>query len=160
MSIPYVLKMSAYKKIIEKLKDSGVKYSHYEHDPVYTSEQAMKVRGDVKVSQGAKALVLQADEDFILFVLPGDLRADLEKLQKFLDVNKLRMASKDSVKAKTGLEVGSIPPFGSVIGLKTYVDSRLAENEEIAFNAGRHDRSVKMKYSDYLKLENPEVVEQ
>jgi len=67
------------------------------------------------------------------------------------------MASKESVKAKIGLAVGCIPPLGSIIGLKTYVDSRLSENEEIVFNAGRHDISVKMRYSDFLKVEKPEV---
>lgn len=150
--------MSAYQKINKLLEQGHVKFDHYEHEPVFTSEQAMKVRGDVKLGQGAKALVLQADQEFILFVLPANLRADLDMLKKILNVQKLRMASKDSVKAKTGLEVGSIPPFGSVIGLQTYVDSRLAENEEIVFNAGRHDRSVKMAYADFIKLEKPELL--
>ena len=70
----------------------------------------------------------------------------------------LRHLSKDSVLAKTGLEVGSIPPFGSAIGVKTYLDQDLSKNERIAFNVGRHDRSVMMSYEDYLKVEKPEVV--
>ena len=68
------------------------------------------------------------------------------------------MASKESVEAKTGLEVGSIPPFGSLLGMKTYLDVRLSDNDEIAFNVGRHNKSVKMKYSDFVKVENPVLV--
>ena len=146
-----------YEKIVDLLNSKGVVFEKYEHDPVYTSEQAAKVRG-TNIHQGAKALVLQGDKDFILYVLPADLQADLEKLQDKLKVKKLRMASKESVKAKTDLEVGAVPPLGSTVELKTYVDSRLAENEEIAFNAGRHDRSIKMKYSDFVKVEKPELV--
>ena len=149
--------MTAYDQIVKLLDSNNVSYDHYEHGPVFTSIDAAKVRGDVKLHQGAKALVLQADQDFILFVFSADLRADLGRLQELLKVKKLRMASRESVKVKTGLEVGSIPPFGSVVGLPTYVDSRLGENTEIAFNAARHDRSIKMKYVDYITIEKPTV---
>lgn len=131
--------------------------TEYEHEPVFTSKDAARVRG-TDIHQGAKALVTQADKDFILFVLPADLEADLEGLQSELGVKKLVMASKESVVAKTGLEVGSIPPIGSLIGLKTYVDSRLSDNGEIAFNAGRHDRSIKVKYRDHIQVEKPEIL--
>lgn len=150
---------SPYAKIISLLAKNRINYTLYKHKPVYTSEQAANVRGDVSIHQGAKAMVLQADKNFVLYVLPADLRVDIDGLQNFLGVRKLRLASKDSVKAKTGLEVGSIPPLGSIIGLKTYVDHRLSDNDEIAFNAARHDRSIKMKYNDYVRIEIPEIVE-
>jgi nondiscriminating aspartyl-tRNA synthetase len=146
-----------YPSLLKLLKKNLVEYDHFEHAPITTSEEAVKARGGTQ-HQGAKALVLQADKEFILLVLPGDLRANLDTFKTYLKVNRLKMASKDSVKEKTGLEVGTIPPFGSVIGLKTYVDERLSDNEFIIFNAGRHDRSIKMKYLDFLKLEKPTVV--
>ena len=98
---------------------------------------------------------MKADNKYILFVLPADLKGDLDGIKANLQVNDLTLATKDEIKSKIGLEAGSIPPFGSIIGLKTYVDIRLAENDEIAFNAGRHDRSIKMKYSDFIKTEKP-----
>ena len=146
---------SPYEHIIDILKTNKIVYKHYEHEPVHTSEEAMKIRGDVSLHQGAKALVLQADQDFVLYVLPGDCRADLTQIKQTLKCKRLAMASRESVKTKTGLEVGAVPPLGSTIGLPTYVDSRLADNQEIVFNAGRHDRSVKISYSDFIKLENP-----
>jgi Ala-tRNA(Pro) deacylase len=105
--------------------------------------------------QGAKALVLKADDDYILYTLPGDVRADFDKIRDLIQAKKIKMASKEEVKEKTGIEVGSIPPFGSVIGMKTYVDPRLAENEIIFFNPGRHDRTIAMKYSDFVAIEKP-----
>lgn len=146
-----------YQSIIDRLESKNIPFEKYEHEPVFTSEEAAKVR-NTNVHQGAKALVLQADKEFILLVLPADLKADLDKLQKLKGYKKLVMASKESVKSKTGLEVGCIPPFGSLLGLKTLVDSRLSENTEIAFNAGRHDRSVEVSYEGYIKAESPEVI--
>lgn len=155
-----------YEKIVSLLDKSKIKYEKYEHKPVFTSQDSARVRG-TNIHQGAKALVLEVDnkdkigelkKDFILYVLPADLKADLDQLQNKLKVKKMNIASKGSVKAKTGLDVGAVPPLGSVIGLKTYVDSIMADNEEIAFNAGRHDKSIKMKYKDFLKVEKPILV--
>jgi nondiscriminating aspartyl-tRNA synthetase len=146
-----------YESIVEGLKVKGIEFEKYEHEPVFTSEGAAKVRG-TDIHQGAKALVLQADKEYVLLVLPADLKADLEALKLKKEYKKIAMASKETVKAKTGLEVGSIPPLGSLMGLKTIVDARLSENKEIVFNAGRHDRSIKLKYEDYLRFENPEII--
>ena len=49
-------------------------------------------------------VVLQADKEFILYVLPGDLRVDFDSFQKYLGVKKLRFASKESLKVKIGLQ--------------------------------------------------------
>lgn len=58
---------------------------------------------------------------------------------------------------RTGLAPGSIPPFGSLFGLPTLCDERLAENETINFNAGDHSISVSMPYADYVRVEQPEL---
>lgn len=149
---------SAHDFIIDLLNRNAVSYQYLSHGPAHTSAESEKMRGG-KLEEGAKALVLHADREFILFVLPGNLRADLDALREKLGVKKLAMASTDSVYEKTGLKVGSIPPFGSSIGLKTYVDSRLGHNQQIAFNVGRVDRSVIIKYEDFVRLEKPEVLE-
>ena len=67
------------------------------------------------------------------------------------------MATKDEVKELTNLEVGSIPPFGSLFKFTTYVDEKLGKNSQIVFNAGLHTKSIKMNYTDWLKVENPTV---
>ncbi len=149
--------LTPHEALLQKLQQAGLSYQYLSHEKVTTSEDSAKVRGTT-LEQGAKALVLQADKEFILHVLPAHLRADLDKLKAFLKVKKLAMASKESVEAKTGLQVGSIPPFGSILGMKTYLDARLAEQTQIAFNAGRLDRSIIMAYADYLTSENPVIV--
>ncbi len=149
--------LSPHDFILDLLQRNAVSYKYLSHVAVRTSEEAEKAR-EGKLHEGAKALVMQADKEFILYVLPGDCRADLDALKTYLGVKKLAMASADSIKAKTGLVIGSIPPFGSAMGIKTYLDPRMADNQQIAFNVGRLDRSVLMSYEDYLRTEKPEVV--
>ncbi len=144
--------------IMNQLHQNKVDYKYYTHEPVFSSKQAAKVRG-TNIKQSAKALVLVVDKSYILFVLPGDKRADLKSLKKLLKAKKVVMASKESVKSKTGLEVGAIPPFGSVLGLPTYIDKQLETVDTIAFNVAYHDRSVSMSLKDFIRIENPEILD-
>ncbi len=54
---------------------------------------------------------------------------------------------------------GAVPPFGSIFGVKTFVDESLfIQGENINFNAGLRTKSIIMSGSDYKLAENPEIV--
>lgn len=148
---------AVYEYIIRVLNEHGVKYDAYDHEPVRTSEEAARIR-DTNQHEGAKALVFDADKKLVLLVLPGDCRADVDAFTLFLGAKKVRMASKETVEARTGVLIGGVPPFGSAMDLQTYLDPRLGENERISFNAGLRERSISMLYKDYVELEKPIVV--
>lgn len=145
-----------FEKIKKLLDENDIAYQLFEHEPVFTSEQAAKVR-NTKMCQGAKAIVFKADDTPILIVVPGDRRVDTKTFKKLYKIKDLRLLTADEVKDLTGLEIGSIPPFGNAMNLKTYCDQKVFENEEIVFNAGAHTKSVLMKSKDFESLENPIV---
>jgi Ala-tRNA(Pro) deacylase len=124
---------------------------------VFTSEQAAAVRG-TSLASGAKALVLKAGDDFLMAVLPADRKLDSRKARESLGVKTLRFATKEEVEHLTGLLPGSIPPFGSLFGLRTCCDPALAENPSINFNAGDHTLSVQMPYTEYVRVERPSLM--
>jgi Ala-tRNA(Pro) deacylase len=141
-------------RLQEQLRQAGVPFTILTHEPVYTSEQAAAVRG-TSLASGAKALVVKAGERFVLLVLPADRKLDSKKARASLGVKALRFASREEVEELTGLQPGSIPPFGSLFRLPTYCDPALAENSSINFNAADHAVSVQMSYADYVRVENP-----
>lgn len=142
---------------IKNLLDSGkVRYELYEHKPVFTSEQAAKIR-DTKIEQGAKALVMYADNKPVMLVLPGNRKVDTKLFKSKFKVKDLRMATPEEVRELTKTEIGAVPPFGNLFNLPLYVDSALGENEEIVFNAGLHTKSVKMFYKDFERLSHPKI---
>jgi Ala-tRNA(Pro) deacylase len=57
-----------------------------------------------------------------------------------------------------GCETGGMPPFGNLYGMDVYVSAKLAEDAEIAFNAGSHTELVKLAYKDFDRLVKPKVV--
>src|SRR5713101_8795690 len=148
------MEVSVCDRLQELLKQNAVPFTVVRHEPVFTSEQAAAVRG-TSLASGAKALVVKAGDEFVLLVLPADRKLDNRKAREALHVKALRFASKEEVQNLTGLQPGSIPPFGSLFGLATYCDPALAENSSINFNAGDHAISMQMAYQDYLAVEQP-----
>ena len=148
--------MSVLERLLELLDRSGVDYRVLRHAAVRTSEEAAQVRGTALAS-GAKALICKADDRFVLFVMPADLRLDSRAVRKALGARSLRFASGEEVLALTSLKPGAIPPFGQLFDLPTYCDEALAAQPTINFNAGDRSVSVGMTSKDYLAIERPMV---
>jgi len=141
----------------ELLDGNGIPYEVSEHEPVYTSEQAAKVRG-VELKTGVKALLLRKEEgDFVMGLVAADRRIDLKKLAEVVGTKKLRLASPQEVLQITGCEVGSVHPFGNLHGLPIYLDISILENDMVNFNAGLHTVSIQMKAKDLIKAIRPVV---
>jgi len=151
-----VMSESAFQRVENLLVQHEVRFDVLRHQPVYTSEEAAAVRG-TSLCSGAKALICKGGDEFVMFVIPADLKLASKAVRRARGWRKLRFAGRDEVRQLTGLQPGSIPPFGSLFDLPTLCDSRLAENETINFNAGDHSISVSIRYADYVQVKGPEL---
>jgi len=148
--------MGAFEKLKSFLEDNKVVYEYKEHEEVRTSEEAAKARGeDIKI--GAKAMILKADDKFIMLVLSAAKKIDSKRVKQMLGVESLRFATPDEVTNLTGCIPGGVPPFANVFGLDLIVDRTIPLNEFMAFNAGERTKSLKLKTKDYLSLLKPRV---
>ena len=138
------------------LLERGARFRLIEHAPVFTSEEAARVRG-TPIEAGAKALVLQAADRVVHVVLPGHRRVDNARLRAVLGTRTLRFATPEELLALTGCVPGAVPPFGNLFGLPVLVDEELAQREEIAFNAGGNAVSIVMRCDDFLQLSEARV---
>ncbi|MBI2641077.1 aspartate--tRNA(Asn) ligase [Candidatus Roizmanbacteria bacterium] len=143
-----------FEKIKKLLDDAGVKYEVMKHSPVYTSEEASRVRG-TELKQGAKALVMFADKKPIMLVLPADRKVNTKEFKSKHKIRDLRMATAQEVKDVTGVEIGAVPPFGNIFNIPLYVDETVGHNKIIAFNAGEHTKSIKLRFEDFKKAALP-----
>jgi Ala-tRNA(Pro) deacylase len=138
------------------LRERGAQFRLIEHAPVFTSEEASRVRG-TPIEAGAKALVLMAHDRPVHVVLPGHRRVDNARLRAILGTRTLRFATPEELLALTGCVPGAVPPFGNFFGLPVFVDEELAQREEIAFNAGSNSVSIVMRCADFLELSGARV---
>lgn len=148
--------MTVFDRIVALLDASGVGYEISRHAPVFTSEEAARVRG-APLASGAKALICKVAGEFVLFVMPGDRRLDSKQVRTTFKLRSLRFATREEVDELTTLKPGSIPPFGQLFGFATYCDETLAAQPRINFNAGDHAISVSMTFADYVAVEQPRL---
>jgi len=148
---------SVFDRLNAWLNSSGVSFTVLRHEPVFTSEQAAAVRG-TSLASGAKALVVKAGEEFLLLVLPADRKLDSRKARGSKGKSTSFCLQREEVLNLTGLQPGSIPPFGSLFGLSTHCDPALGENASINFNAGDHAISIQMAFDDFIAMEKPQLV--
>src|SRR5262245_40824801 len=148
---------TVFERVQSKLTEAGIAFGVLRHAPVYTSEEAAAVRG-ARLSSGAKGLIVKAGDQFVMFGVPADRKLDSKKARSALGVKGTRFASREEVEQMTGLQPGSIPPFGSLFGLRTYCDPALSDSPSINFNAGDHAISVQMAYAELIRIEGPTLL--
>jgi Ala-tRNA(Pro) deacylase len=49
-------------------------------------------------------------------------------------------------------------PFGNLYGLPVIVDTALARQEIITFNAGTHKDAIHMRFAEFDRLASPKIV--
>ena len=137
------------------LENEKVRYAHETHRTAYTAQQVAQEE-HVPGKMVAKTVVVKLDDSFALAVMPATARADFARLKSALGAREVRLATELEF---TGLfpdcEVGAMPPFGNLYGVPVYVDSALAQDEEIIFNAGTHQDTIRMRYADFERLARP-----
>jgi Ala-tRNA(Pro) deacylase len=143
-------------RVEDWLRAGGVAYELVEHEPVYTSAEAARVRGTA-LADGAKALVVRAEERYVHLVLPGHLKVDNARLREILGTRRVRFATPEELLALTGCTPGSVPPCGQLFGLPVLVDEALTARERITFNAGSHAVSVTMPSDAFVRLSGARV---
>ncbi len=148
---------------VQKLKtfldDHRVKYVTIRHSPAYTAQE-IAASAHVKGREMAKTVMIKIDGEMTMAVLPASFQVDLDMLMDAFGAQRVELATEDEFKGRfPECEVGAMPPFGNLYDLDVYVAGELAEDDEIAFNAGSHTELVKLGYADFARLVKPRVLD-
>jgi Ala-tRNA(Pro) deacylase len=149
--------MAKIKDLIAYLERNGIAFEVVSHTPAFSAHHvATAVHAPDRTI--AKTLMVQADDRFVMAVLPADHRLDEHALRTQLGAHKLHLAhEEDLTHLFPDCETGAMPPFGNLYALPVFVDSSLANDEEIVFNACTHTNAIRMRTADYLRLVRPFV---
>lgn len=143
------------KQLREFLDGNGVKYVTISHSPAFTAQE-IAASAHVPGRELAKTVMVRIDGKLAMAVLPASARVDLERLRDSIDATRVELATEKDFRDKfPDCELGAMPPFGNFYGMSVFVSTRLAEDEEIAFNAGSHNELIRLRYADFEKLVKP-----
>ena len=146
------------KKLKEFLDSNQVKYVSISHSAAYTAQE-IAASAHVPGKELAKTVMVKIDGKMAMAVLPASYKVDLTHLKEALGATTVELASEREFRDMfPGCETGGMPPFGNLFDMEVYVSAKLAEDQEIAFNAGSHTELLKLAYKDFERLVKPKVV--
>lgn len=139
------------------LDENRVKYISIQHSPSYTAQE-IAASAHIPGREMAKTVMVKLDDALAMAVLPATRHIDLELVERAAGAGSAKLATeKDFRDAFRDCELGAMPPFGNLYGMRVIVDRSLTEDEHIAFNAGTHADMIQMDYADFQRLVQPIV---
>ena len=150
--------MECKERLEKYLRDNGVEFKAVSHPTVFTAQEIAAAE-HVPGRQFAKVVMVLADGQGVMLVLPASHHVDLPKLKSALKVKDARLAKESEFQGIfPDCDTGAMPPFGNLYNIPVYADAALTGDPEIVFNAGSHRDTLRIKYSDYARLARPTVI--
>ena len=149
--------MGVLTRLKDYLDENKIKYVKISHSRAYTAQE---VAASVHIpgKELAKTVVVKVGDGFAMVVLPASRKINFDRLKTVVGNNEVSLAEEKEFKGLfPDCEVGAMPPFGNLYNQPVYVASALAEDKEIAFNAGTHTDIIKISYSDFENLVKPTI---
>ena len=146
------------RKLREFLDGHGVKYVTISHSKAYTAQE-IAASAHIPGKELAKTVMIKVDGKMAMAVLPASTKVNLHLLREVTAAKDVALATEREFQDMfQDCELGAMPPFGNLYGMEVFASSKLAEDEEIAFNAGSHTELIRLAYRDFERLVQPRVV--
>lgn len=140
------------------LDDNHVKYVVISHSRAFTTQEVAAAT-HIPGKELAKSVIVEIDGEMAMAVLPGSQKVDVELLRDAVGAGQVTLARESAFRDRfPECDLGAMPPFGNLYGMPVYVADSLAQDEEIAFNAGSHTELVKLSYRDFERLVQPRIM--
>jgi Ala-tRNA(Pro) deacylase len=146
------------KRLRQFLDDHKVRYVTISHSAAFTAQE-IAATAHIPGKELAKTVMVKIDGKLAMAVLPASRQVDFELLKQVTGSSDVQLATeREFEKTFPGCELGAMPPFGNLYGMEVFVAHSLAEDEDIAFNAGSHTELIRLAYSDFERLVKPRVL--
>ncbi len=113
-------------------------------EKTHTAQQAAQVH-NVSVENIVKSILVKIDNEFVLFLVPGNKRIDLK-------AKNCTIAKPEEVKNITGYSIGGVPPFGHKQKIKTFVEKGFNKKEKLLAAAGSPNSVFKIDFDELERI--------
>jgi len=140
-------------KLYEVLDKLEIKYTRYEHEPVYTVEEAENLNIDIP-GQHCKNLFLRnkKGDTHYLVIADSEKHIDIKSLSKQTGGGNLSFASDERLLKHLGLKTGAVSPFGLINNIEknviVLIDRNLTDKSIVNFHPNVNTATIGVSYSD------------
>lgn len=141
--------------IIRNIMDS----SDYDYEFIFHEKQIISAIDGAKyfgieVGQTAPTLILKTDKNYFSLVFSGSRdHIDFNQVAKLLNVERVKLVKRETVKSIIGFDPGNIPMVG--LSLPSIFDKRLLQYPFVYGGSGQTNRTLKLSPHTLEKLNKP-----
>jgi prolyl-tRNA editing enzyme YbaK/EbsC (Cys-tRNA(Pro) deacylase) len=140
-------------QVTEHLHARGVPFELIAHQQASTSIEEAGALG-IDASEVVKTVAVRAAGGYALVAVPATGRLDMHLVQAAVGDRHARLATEEELRQDfPGIELGALPPLGSLLGAPLFVDQEVLGHETVVFAAGSQTESVQLKTADLLRRE-------
>ena len=134
------------------LRDAGAEVRVEEFpDGTPTAQAAARAVG-CELAQIVKSLVFDCDGRPVVVMVPGDRRADSEKIARAAGTNFARIAGVEEVEDATGFEPGAVAPFPLPKIERLFIDRTLLGHRLVWIGAGSERHMAALSPAELVRL--------
>lgn len=111
--------------------------------------------------QIVKSLLFLADSLPVLIIANGTARVNYKRLAEYLRLprKRVQMADAPAVQEIAGYSVGTMPPFGHKIRLRTLIDQKVFHQPEVYAGGGAIDALMRITPAELARVTGAETVD-
>jgi prolyl-tRNA editing enzyme YbaK/EbsC (Cys-tRNA(Pro) deacylase) len=139
-------------RVTTYLREAGAEVRVEEFaDGTPTAQAAARAVG-CELGQIVKSLVFQCDSRPVVALVPGDRRADSEKIARAAGCRFARIAGPDEVTEATGFEPGAVAPFPLPRVERLFIDPTLLSHRVVWIGAGSERHMASLAPTELVRL--------
>lgn len=143
--------MAIAPRLQEYMEEHDLRYDVLSHPHSHNSIQTARY-ARVPANSFAKCVVLEDDNGYLMAVLPSNQHVQLGWLSKAMKRHFHLATETQLAELFSDCEPGAVPPLGMLYGLPVVVDDSIADQPEIYFEAGDHEKVIQMSREDFMRM--------
>lgn len=145
--------------LVDYLQRSRAQYLLMDAPFAYVAEESARL-GRIPPRRFAKVVMALVDDELTMVVMPVHYRLATELLRQSLKASKVELAEERQFKNRfPRCELGAMPPFGHLFGVRALLIPEFDEFSEIHCKAGTHREWLRMPFSEFRRLAHLEPVQ-
>jgi prolyl-tRNA editing enzyme YbaK/EbsC (Cys-tRNA(Pro) deacylase) len=130
----------------------GIPFEEIPHAKVSAALEAAAV-ASAAPAEVLETVVVHSHGGYALVVIPASRRVDMRAVREAVGDHQARFATERELERAFFYDLGAMPPLGSLVGAKTYVDPEVFVHETVVFAAGSQTESIRCRTADLFRSE-------
>lgn len=145
--------------LVDYLQRSRAQYSLMDVPAAYTAEESARL-GRIAPRKFAKVVMVRVDSELAMVVMPAHYHLATNALREELSVRNVELATeRDFRRQFPRCELGAIPPFGHLFGLRAFLINAFDEFGDVFCKSGTHNEIIRMSCSEFRRTARLDPIE-